>query len=496
MTNNDRDFTQFTGKFNTAMRPDEEFQRKLQRLMAGEQTTVERKAPRVLASPPRVNVPTPPASRRPFTVVLSVVAVVAITLVSVWQALPRLDQPQYGARIAPTMLAETVGTPGADVQLDVTLVYRVRAAQWAELHGDILLGLTWSTEANAIELTAYLAATGDELWSTRVPSFTRAVRSGDIIVYSGGSYDDPAPHESEDTAVTYTPEPYKTPPSRFTINGVNAYTGEILWETELTRENWDPFAGHFVHTDGIGIIANSERMAGFDVASGEILWETEFPEVTRPAESPYPPNYRASNLAVVDGKVYAVAYEGDLLSIDPSTGEITVGPMVSEYPPEGVYLYSGEHQIILKSYDGGNITKAFDPMTGDTLWQRDSIRSTGQTVVSPNGSLAVVNISWENPPWWKKILRIGRDNSSIQLDWFNPDGSGVMTFGVKNIKMDGPVSVAFGDDYLCYTLAEYECVDRSGTVYRTGIKNVTNSILDGKTLYVIARDTVYVITLP
>lgn len=142
----------------------------------------------------------------------------------------------------------------------------------------------------------------------------------------------------------------------------------------------------------------------FDLATGKVIWKHRYAVPTKCHEMPIVPYGPAATPTVVDGNVYALSRDGDLLSLNAETGKVNwqrhvVNDLGGKRP---VYGYAGSPTV-----SGGKIyldiggqeksTTCLSSNNGSVLWQTGSGEAGYSTpfLTSRNGSNVLVAFKGE-----------------------------------------------------------------------------------------------------
>ncbi|MEM1589364.1 MAG: PQQ-binding-like beta-propeller repeat protein [Candidatus Bathyarchaeia archaeon] len=236
----------------------------------------------------------------------------------------------------------------------------------------------------------------------------------------------------------------------------NVKTKSVMWRKIRSEGTWEYVIGGRAMSmeDGIYTICRKEtrQIYAYSISTGEQVW------VTDPR-----PSYWATfwiGMAIVYGKVYAVAYDGICDAYDAKTGKLVWrwGPVnAGAETPYGVYplygglaiadgivwVFNGEHSADKPLYRGERMY-GINATTGETVWNISGWYQqpvfANNLIIAPNGydgqiycfgkgpTLTTVTVPETAQPLGTTILIKGRvldispGTKSIRVAWNFPDG--------------------------------------------------------------------------
>lgn len=513
MTKQDEyDFTQFKGSFDSAMSPDSDFTERMKQMLERESGAVDpQRRTTVIASPSRSNkdVPVPGRRTHPLTIAASILIVFAVVVSSIWVLSGSPLEGEYGS--APsgiaTLPADAEVTPGPDVALSEELVIPVDTPTDANQYAanrytlDVIDGVIYTThngpDSNANQdlstsyVTAWDAETGDKLWEIEGYSIWDLQLADGVLVALRSI--PPTPNQLETNVEVQ---------SSTTLIGLDSKTGEQLWEREIADGleigMWEL---QFLAIDELVItVGKGGSIYALDLRTGEQVWSSTFDPGT-----PWPTRFERGDATISFDQFAFVMTEwnhqiaiangdGAVQIIDPSDGETvathnlggkrSLGYLSLHALPNGLLLTHGG-----ESYQ----MTAFDPETGNTLWERE-IDGDLTVSISDNGMIAVNSHIWDSGSIIMRLIGRGGHNTH-QFTWL--DGTtGEDVLSTERGRVDGPAFAITDGEYLCSLIDEFVCYDRAGTRHTIANGPWAQAFFDDGNLYFDRDDGVYRVELP
>lgn len=492
MTPNDHDFKQLTGKFDQAMTPDDAFRQKMARMLSQEAQTQPQQRSTVLASPPRADAPAPPPNRRPLTVAMSIVAVIAITFVTVWQVLPQAGESRFAAQPVPTLPADASATPGPDTQLQAEFLVSMDSQQPVRHFGDVLVSTWYSFEENTI--IAYDTATGQQLWERS--GRTDIVAGDDQYLYGFVGLPD----------LEGTPEITMSDsgnPGSIKLAAIDLTSGKDVWQVDLKFQPGEWWNSPIIIDDQV-IIVTGLGLRGLDAQTGELSWTLPLDPVNLGGEGEA--RYLMPGITTWNGNVVVAHLDGRLLTVNPATGEVLARATYATFEGENNHAVN----VTLLSFDDG-VTVAYDEFNHSGQWNIVSLdMRTGQSswsavfqnhfsqMTSPDGSVALMEHHFHEAPWYLKLIGRGYPTSTgFSLIWLDGrSGDTILQTDEVEAPKNGWAQSDLTDEYLCYLSDELACFDRAGTQYSVGIENVHQFWIKDGVMYALNPEGLWKVTLP
>ena len=505
----DYDFSQFKGQFDSAMSPDNDFADRMKQMLEREsgEANQQRKTT-VIASPSRANqvVPTPGRRTHPLTIAASVLVVLAVVVSSIWVLSGTQLEGEYGA--APsgvaTLTADTDVTPGPDVSLSDELVVPFEANSYSSPYTlAVIDGVAYTSHSFPSPqgeedipsefLTASNVETGEQLWELEGFSLWNLELSDGVLVALRSIL---PPIELRQANEEWWPTT--------SLIALDAETGEVLWERELDDPVQSGMWQHqFVVLDNLVATVEADgNMIGVDLRDGEEKWSTpvdlgvgqETEIYTNESDEPTPARLYAVAITAWNGHVAIANSNGLVQLIDAATGDVTSSYEIGGKSPAGLLHLEPLPNGLLLSHDGdGNHLTAFDPETGDELWDREFDGDVRVDVAS-NGTIAVNSHIWESGNFIMRLLGRG-GHSTYQFHWLDgATGEDLLT--TQRGRVDSPVFSVTDGEYFCTRTDEFVCYDQAGTRHLITDGPWAEAFVEDGALYFDRADGVYRVDLP
>lgn len=485
---NDSDFRQFNGSFNSAMEPDSAFVARLQQRMASEAPlrSVALQSPVSAPSPVRgISQPAEPRRSNPFYIAAAVLVVFALAAASIVQLAPRVLEPQYASQAVATLPADVNTTPGADVALAAEPVAELENVSYHQAYGQNLIAAHTVPPTDAQRLLSYNLQSGEVQWEQDVSASAHFVFGDNVVV-----------------AVSYIhpdAENVNALPKFDELVGYDIQSGETLWTQSI--DNWEMNHGWetvFMAGDTVVVLLDGE-IAGINARTGETLWQTEY-DLTAVEENGW---VQPPTLASIDAHLYLAQNIGVVQVFDLVSGakvhEFGLPQSMQDDNPVSLQLFQVPAGLLVAvdhfgESDPSTTLYVIEPENGNVVWER-TLEHTGVIDVAPDGSIAVATHTWESPPLLLRLLRQGGHSTSA-LTWLGADGEVILqTDRVRMPDMGGFV-IAGNSEYICGTTEQLTCFDRAGTRYTLDIPVAWDAVLVGDTLLVVTDRGVVRVNLP
>lgn len=479
MTHQDEfDFTQFKGKFDSAMSPDGDFSKRIEQVLERESGKVDQqRKTTVLASPSRTNkdIPVPGRRTHPLTIVASVLVVLAVVVSSIWVLSDASLEGEYGS--APsgiaTLPADAELTRGPDVAMSDEFVIPFDFTSYSNAYTlAVINGVAYTShsgpstsseqETHTEVITAWDIDSGAKLWEIEGYSLWNLELSDGVLVTFRSIL---PPIEIRQANEEWWPTT--------SLIALDAETGEVLWEHELDdsvqSRMWE--LQFVVINDLVATVGSEGEMVGLDLHTGDERWSTavdwgegrETQLYTNESDEPTTVPMYAVAITVWDGQVAMANGDGQVQVIDTATGEVTAAYDVGGKSSAGLLHLDPLPQGLLLTHGGEtyNMT-AFDPKTGDVFWDRE-IDGGIRVEVAENGMIAVNSHIWESGSFIMRLIGRG-GHSTHQFHWIDGE-TGEDVLVTERGRVDAPVFSITNGEYLCTRTEEFLCYDRSGTRY-------------------------------
>ena len=200
------------------------------------------------------------------------------------------------------------------------------------------------------------------------------------------------------------------------ISPQNIDAMKVAWTFKIP--DGDPIEASPIVWNGIAYVTSShDDVYAIDVKTGDLKWKYN-PSPVQLAGFP-----RNRGVAVFDGKVFIAMLNGHMAALDAKTGKELWNKQTVEDPKNSFYSmqpvpYKGKILIGVSNGDWGGIgnISAFDPKTGDRLWQWNSVPAPDE----PGHD------SWQGDSWkrgggaiWSG-LAIDAETDTLYVDTGNP----------------------------------------------------------------------------
>ncbi|MGE5158589.1 MAG: pyrroloquinoline quinone-dependent dehydrogenase [Gemmatimonas sp.] len=222
------------------------------------------------------------------------------------------------------------------------------------------------------------------------------------------------------------------------ISKENVDRMKVAWTFKIPEKG--PIEAAPIVWDGmIYITSNKDDVYAIDAKTGELKWQYN----PKPIQLTGFPRNRG--VAVYDGKVFVAMLNGHLAALDAKTGkeiwnkETIKDPKTSFYAMQPV-PYKGKILLGVSNGDWGGIgnISAFDPKTGDRVWEWDAIPKPGEP-----GSDTWSGDSWKRGGaaiWSGVAIDPGTDTLYVTTGNPQPDFLGTVREG-KNLYTDAMVAL-------------------------------------------------------
>jgi len=222
------------------------------------------------------------------------------------------------------------------------------------------------------------------------------------------------------------------------ISPQNVDQMKVAWTFKIPVEG--PIETSPIVWDGmVYLTSNQDDVYALDAKTGELKWQYN-PKPQQLVGFP-----RNRGVAVLDGKVFVAMIDGHLAALDAKTGKLIWNKQAVEDPKDSFYTmqpvpYKGKLLLGVSDGDWGGIgnVSAFDPNSGDRLWEWQSIPGPGE----PGHD------TWPGESWkrgggtvWSGVA-IDPSTDTLYVDTGNPqpDFLGVDRKG-KNLYTDSMVAL-------------------------------------------------------
>lgn len=484
----DNDFRQFKGAFDSAMEPDSVFAERLQQRMKAEAPTAPAAVrPTVIASAPARRDHAPAAQRRshPLFIAAAVLVVFVLAIASIAQLAPRVLEPQYAAQSIATLPADVTTTPGADVMLSAEPLAELDSVSYHHPHGDNLIAVSYVPPTDAQRLVSYNLQSGDVDWEQAVSSSGHFVFGNDVIV-----------------AVSYI-QPYAQDvnalPKFDDLAGYDIETGEKLWTRSIA--DWEMEHGWetvFLAGDTAVILLAGE-IVGVNPHTGETIWRADY-DLAAAQEGGW---VQSPALASIDANLYLAQNNGSVEVFDLVSGakvhEFGLPELVQDDNPVALQLFQVPAGLLVAadSYGGSDPSTTLyviEPENGDVVWER-TLAHTGAINVAADGSIAIATHTWESPPLLLRLLR-QEGHSTSALTWLDADGEVILETDRVEMPNMGGLVIAGNGEYICGTIEQFACFDRTGTRYTLDIPVAWDAVWVGDTLLLVTDRGVMRVDVP
>lgn len=505
---NDHDFQQFRGAFDDAMVPDAAFKAKMEKLLQSEKPVEPARTSTMLASPAKKQSEMiAPRRSHPLMVAVAILMVFSVVIASVWVLSGDVLEGEYAS--APsgvaTMPAYAPGMPGPNVEMTVE-----RFMDWSV--GDHLLGIyddilliNGRGDGLSAELAAYDARSGQLLWSKTYTDFS-GFGVGDydsatgILVGYSYTWDQTAPYEVTGSWLT----------------AMDVTSGEILWQHETGYDHKFEQHGRITTPTIAGrnavLVDHTGAVQAWDIETGDPGWES-----TVNVGTGWVNRYINDDGTEEDVTVHTIVTtvwnqqlvvangDGLMTVIDPSTGEIVAENKVKSNPGGIASPYSLE----IDTFEGGVLMireihesdgpkgeiVAFNPETGEQLWQRE-IKGQLQTSSTEGGAIAVNSHIWKSYNWFMQLLR-NYGHSTFQFHWIDST-TGDDILSTERGKLEAPVVTLTDGTYGCTRTEQTKivCFDRLGTRHIVEIESWGDPMLVDGVMYIPTEDGLMKVQLP
>lgn len=505
---NDHDFHQFRGAFDSAMTPDAAFKAKMEKLLQSEKPEEKPQTSTVLASPPKERSATviPPRRSHPLMVAAAVLTVFAVVVASVWVLSGDVLEGEYGSSpggIA-TLPADAPGMPGEDVHL--TAEPFPTSGDQHQLFGvydGMLITRVWefpeghpNSQDATVSLIAQNAESGEERWQIEDMELGSVTHADNKLIGIRMDWD--------------TVNEFGQPDRH--IVAIELQTGEISWETRIERHQ-DPAANMInpvVANGHVAMVETNGSVYALDLQTGDPAWNTE----VDPGEG------WNAQFAVGDGPlqevtqwIVSVAVWNDQIVIANGDGTVylldsTTGDLLNSYSmardqesrfsliklelhplPDGVIMI----RDVANSNENRSEVVALDPETGNESWARE-LEGQVSIDVAENGTIVVNSHVWKQNSWFLQL--IGQSgHSTYQFHWIDAaTGDDLLT--TDRGKLEAPRVTLTDGTYACNRSEEFVCFDRNGTRHIIDLEPWGDSVIHDGVLYANASDGIFTVELP
>lgn len=501
----DHDFQQFRGKFDSAMVPDAAFKAKMEKLLNAEhQHVAAERVSSLIASPSTAGSATVVPTRRnhPLMVAAAVLMVFAVVASSIWVLSGIMLEGEYAS--APggiaTLPADASGTPGPDIELTASLLQGIdKNGYLIGIFNNVLITQSSRGEADTWStiIRGYDAESGDLLWeSEEYMDFYTA--EGGVLIRQRYTVSKDGSLQASDTT---------------TLIALDLRTGESLWSTELDFQNlWVSSPNTMIIDDSVIAVSNAGEIVALSLTSGQIQWQSSVdPGKGRTEQISAGDNdlreVTIYSLAAVawNNQLAVINGNGTVYLIDIVTGDTTGSYdkalfTDNQVPFAYIDAIALSHGILVShdhmSSDGiHTMLVAFDPETGETLWERN-LEGSGSIDVSDDGSIAVNTHIWKQSNWLMQLIG-NHGYSTFQLHWIDGNtGNEILT--TERGKLETSPFTMTNGSYVCTRTKETEisCYDRNGTRYFITTTTSGTPVLADGMLFVPTDDGIATVQLP
>lgn len=486
---NDSDFTQFLGAFDHEIDPGADFTAQLRKQLRVDPPAAQ-PIQRVLASPPKPQTTVAPPRRRPHPLMIAaaVLAVVAISLSSIWVLSDRAMPGQYAGPPEVTLPLSASVTPGADVELTSNAVPNTDGYYLAIGTDHVVLLSAVPPTDDGPSIVALDPYTGERLWELSDVRLYQADLEGDVLYGL-------QPGTSDTSQWEYGIQPTD-------LSAFDVATGEQLWTVTLPTYDATTYWGRLWVFDNEIMVVGSKSILAVEAQRGEILWNVALETLGIQPQ----PERAMSNLVVIGSNLAVLDETGTLTVFDIESGTKVSQTTVFEVnQPDFVSLaelHLTQHGLLAEmSYvrDGKQLTiiSLLDgSLSGDILWTRD-IGKGGYSdlAVSENGDIALSVYSYKSYPGILSIIGL-RSYSMASLIWIDgKTGEDILTTEPVRISDYASMVVIVNSEYACYQADVFMCLDRNGTRYLTSeVQTSNNAAIYSDTQATLAQNTLWIHT--
>lgn len=510
-TNNDHDFQQFRGAFDSAMMPDAEFKAKMEKLLKGEiPPESQRRTTSVIASPPTSSSATVVPTRRshPLAIAAAVFTVFAVVVASVWVLSGDMLKGEYAS--APsgiaTMPADAPGTPGPDVHLNAERFPSVgEDQQLVVVDENVLVTVVWQHTEDSPDgsvtnrLMAQDAVSGEVQWELDNTEISHAMISeGKLIGYL---YD-------------WTSSDQQDNPKRELV-AIDLKTGELLWEQE---SRYDAESDRYRQLQIDPIIFNSQvviaeangEIRAWDIETGDQVWESTFDPgegwTTQLSIGEGPTQevtQRSIAITEWNGQIVIANGDGTVHLLDPESGTVVLthdlAPLSDGYfVVNQLQLYALPSGVLMVREPSGPAglraeILAFDPVSGAIHWERE-FDGQLRVDVSNAGTIALNSHVWKEYAWYLRPFGLA-GYSTFQFSWIDGE-TGEDILVTDRGKLEAVQITVTNGEYACTRAEDFVCFDRNGTRHIIDLIPWGDAILGDDAFYVNTEDGLFTVTLP